>query len=551
MFSKLKAIDWHLHHEYPLLALWLILVILRFPNFLEPYWYGDEAIYLTIGVAMRQGALLYKDIIDHKTPLIYYLAMTPTQAYFRLLLTSWMLAATTAFYYLCLRLMKSLRFTVLTTLLFILVTTLPWFEGNIPNGELFVMGFVLVAISLLLNTKLYQNFFALDPTLVKATKNHHPILQIISNTLHNTHDVLLFVASGFLLGLAVLTKVPALFDATGLLTVSWFTLTNTFTFRRLADWRLNVVQVITQSSLIAIGILLPILLSIVYYALRGTLPQYLEYGLLYNFRYIQAWGLPFNDPLLVWLFSFQGKIAVVVVSLVVLSCLKKWLTPAFQFALGWFVFALFATLLSSRPYPHYFLQIMPPLMVVIGLVLQKLYQFKKTTPPQKHDFASYLLPTLLGILAVVTSVMIMLLLNVGLYPTFKYYRNSLAYLTNQLSQDEYYQGFDRLMGDNYAAAEIIRGSNDPHLFIWGTNPLLYALAEKSPTGRFTVSFHIKDFKAQTETLADLQADQPKYVVVMNGEEELPGLKEYLFAHYIVNSNFEHFSLWQRWENLPD
>ena len=121
MLNKLKKIDWHLHHEFPLLILLLLLIVLRLPNFLEPYWYGDEAIYLTIGTAMKQGALLYKDIIDHKTPLIYYLAMVPSQVHFRLLLTFWMIASTTAFYYVALRLLKSLKVTVFSTLLFVLL----------------------------------------------------------------------------------------------------------------------------------------------------------------------------------------------------------------------------------------------------------------------------------------------------------------------------------------------------------------------------------------------------------------------------------------------
>ncbi|HEX7017982.1 MAG TPA: hypothetical protein VF209_03690 [Patescibacteria group bacterium] len=550
MLRKLKKIDWHLHHEFPLLILLLILIVLRLPNFLEPYWYGDEAIYLTIGTAMKQGALLYKDIIDHKTPLIYYLAMVPSQVHFRLLLTLWMMVSTTAFYYSALRLLKSLKITVFSTLIFVLLTTLPALEGNIPNGELFVMGFVLTALALLMNTQLYYQFFTLSFTLVQARKHHHPILQVLTNSLHNTRDVSLFLGAGFLLGLAVLTKVPAIFDAAGLLSVAWFVVVDSFSYKKFSLWREKVVQVITQAGLVGIGILSPIVLSIGYYALRGSLPEYLEYGLLYNFRYIQSWGLPFSDPTLVWFFSFPGKITVVLVVVLLLMAFKRWLTPAWQFIVAWSMVALFASLLSSRPYPHYFLQLVPPFSLLVGLLIQKLYQLRQSTAKLWYRVRYYALPIVIGVIPLVLLAAVMNLLNVGLYPTFNYYTRSLRYVTGQMSRQAYYQSFDGLMTENYEAAEIIVLSDDPHLFIWGTNPLLYALTEKSPTGRFTVSFHIKDFKAEAETLADLKEDSPKYVVIMENEVPLPGLTEYLSEDYIINSNFSHFTLWQRWENLP-
>ncbi|MBD3279784.1 MAG: hypothetical protein GF390_03690, partial [Candidatus Pacebacteria bacterium] len=45
--------DQKLSRFYPILSLLSVIAILRLPNFFEPYWYGDEAIYLTIGNALR------------------------------------------------------------------------------------------------------------------------------------------------------------------------------------------------------------------------------------------------------------------------------------------------------------------------------------------------------------------------------------------------------------------------------------------------------------------------------------------------------------------
>src|SRR6185436_10445878 len=49
-------------------------LLLRIPNLFEPYSYGDEMIYVTLGNAIRRGLTLYKDIHDNKPPLLYFLA---------------------------------------------------------------------------------------------------------------------------------------------------------------------------------------------------------------------------------------------------------------------------------------------------------------------------------------------------------------------------------------------------------------------------------------------------------------------------------------------
>ncbi len=57
-----------------LLGILVLILVLRIPSFFEPYYYGDEMIYLTLGEGVRQGATLYKDLHDNKPPLIYIIA---------------------------------------------------------------------------------------------------------------------------------------------------------------------------------------------------------------------------------------------------------------------------------------------------------------------------------------------------------------------------------------------------------------------------------------------------------------------------------------------
>src|SRR3990167_6055899 len=68
-----KLAKWLLIHEAILIILGVV-VFLRVPSLFEPYWYGDEGIYLTIGRAMRGGMELYKEVHDNKPPLLYVVA---------------------------------------------------------------------------------------------------------------------------------------------------------------------------------------------------------------------------------------------------------------------------------------------------------------------------------------------------------------------------------------------------------------------------------------------------------------------------------------------
>src|SRR3989344_2111111 len=67
-------------------------VILRLPSLFEPYWYGDEQIYLAISQGVRKGLVLYRDITDYpnKPPLIYLLAAAAGSVFwFKFMLLMW------------------------------------------------------------------------------------------------------------------------------------------------------------------------------------------------------------------------------------------------------------------------------------------------------------------------------------------------------------------------------------------------------------------------------------------------------------------------------
>ena len=509
MIKLAKRFDKWLHsHLFLLLALTLLLA-LRIPNFFEPYWYGDEGIYLTIGNAIRNGERLYTEIVDHKTPIIYYLAAVPNQFYFRLLTLGWMVVSTIAFYAVAGKLLKKQLPVVISTFIFVFLTSVPWLEGNIPNGELFVMGFVLVGAWLMLETK---------------------------------NKLKLYLA-GIMFGLAILTKVPGLFDVVAWLTMFWFILTNQagwlFKPKSRPKWLQLFKKILAQLSLVVLGIVTPIVVSILYFMAIGSGQDYLQFGLLYNFHYAANWSLPFQNKILVQLFTLPGKVLIAALVYLALTLKSKWFKLKDQLIFGWFILALVGALLSNRPYPHYFQQLVPALALLLGSLVGAI-KFKKKGLNPTVIMSSVLLVLAIGSLR---------LLNFGAYPLLSYYQRFFQLVSGKMTQQEYRQSFNYFMDDNYQAAEIINKSGVDEIFIWGTNPMLYALTQTNPTGKFTVSFHIKDLKAYDETIASVKTKKPLFVVVMDNEgEELPGLDQLLQKYYILNSNFNNFRLWKR---LPE
>ncbi|MBU0576404.1 hypothetical protein KJ707_02875 [Patescibacteria group bacterium] len=522
MINLARRFDRWLHSHLFLLVALLLLIVLRIPNFFEPYWYGDEGIYLTIGNAIKNGERLYSEIVDHKTPIIYFLATVPNQLYFRFLTLVWMLVSTIAFYAVGKKIFKQQLPLIISTLCFVILTSLPWFEGNIPNGELFVMGFVLVGAWLLIRTKLFDFFVGERKTL---------------NTINDSTK---FYLAGLCFGLAILTKVPAVFDVAAWLAIMWFIMTNKAELllksKEKSQWWQLLSKVILQLLIIVAGIFTPILISTIYFVAVGSGQDYLQFGLLYNFHYAANWGLPFDNPILEKFFTLPGKLMIATVVYLILTFKSKKIEPANQLIAGWFILSLVGALLSNRPYPHYFQQLVPALSFLVGVIIATIKSKKKYKLPSLAMNSS-----LIGLF-----IAALLLLDFGAYPTWSYYQKFFKLIGQQISPAEYRQSFNQFMTDNYKAAEIITKSGVSEIFIWGTNPMLYALSNTNPTGKFTVSFHIKDLKAYQETMDSIRTKKPFFIVVMNDEhEELPGLNEYLENNYIINSDFTHFSFWKR------
>ncbi|KKU80736.1 MAG: Glycosyl transferase family protein [Candidatus Gottesmanbacteria bacterium GW2011_GWA1_47_8] len=460
-----------------LIILLLISVILRLPSLHEPFWYGDEGVYLVLGQALKKGLVWYRDIHDNKPPMLYLLAaLSGNVMWFRLLTMLANLVNIAIIWKLAQRFFTAHHWVILATSLFVLATCLPTLEGNIANAEIFMILPITAAMLLLLNAKSLRTYFL----------------------------------SGVLFSLGFLFKVPSAFDfiAAGL----WLLFFGGLQLRQKA-W-------FNKLFWLALGFLLPLAVTFIYYFALGAGRQYFNAAFLQNIGYLASWrtgtqtrsGISSQSGLL-----WRGMI------LLTVTATTWWLTrkddASRRLLPLWFAFALFGALLSERPYPHYLIQILPPAVILLPQLLVR----------QKKNYLVLLL--LLAGLTIGS----VLRYRFYFYPTVKYYQTFIQYITGQISPAEYRNSFDRRVDRNYQIASYIRlhSRPDDHIFVWGDEPFIYALSNRLPTGRYTVAYHIIDFNGQEETMRAIEQAPPLYIVLETNEKRnFKKLIAFTLANYV-------------------
>lgn len=302
-----------------------LVIVLRLPSLFEPYWHGDEGITLTVGQSVRNGAILYKNVADNKTPLLYFLAsIFYTLQSFRLLLFIWTLASTVVFYFIAKILLKT-RGILLSLLVFILLTSTPYMDGNIANGEIFFILPNLLGIYLFL--KGFQN-----------------------------NKILSLVFSGIFFGIGFLFKVPAIFDFIGIIL-----LFSIYFINKPKKMFISLLSLIT-------GFILPNFLIVLFFYFKGAINSYWQYAFLWNFTY-SSW----NNNLLIPYGNILVRVLPISFVIIFIFIKRFVIKPFLAMIILWFSFSLFGSYISARGYIHYFLPIVPPLSLVLG----KLFNYKK------------------------------------------------------------------------------------------------------------------------------------------------------------------------------
>lgn len=472
------------------LPLWLIVTlssvfIVRIPSLFEPFYYGDEMIYLALGQGIRKGLILYKNIHDNKPPLLYFLASISGNVFwFRAILCFWIIATIILFWYFVKSIIKNNATVIAATISFAVLTSMPLLEGEVANAELFMLLPTIAACFVAWKGKGYRSAFI----------------------------------SGLLLSIAALFKIPSIFDVGAVIAIWFFTLK--FNKKDITTFILKVVTLF-------MGISIPIGITFLWYFIRGAGNEYLVAAFLQNFGYVSSWRavgeqVPFlvkNGPLLI-------RALVVVLSFLILFFLRKKRSRLFIFTCAWAVTSLFAATLSERPYPHYLVQVIPSVSLLVGLL-----------------FTDETLEQVLTIFPLIGVFFVAVYFQFWQYSTSLYFGRFITLLTK--NTHEYFESFSPTVERNYEIAKLITTTtnvSDP-VFIWGDSAGIYALSQRLPPIKYVADYHIKDFSSVEETITALEMNHPKMLVFLPESPTPEALSRFAKRYYYPMQSISGALVW--------
>lgn len=460
MKDKLRQIE-NSHHFWYALGISFLFFLLRLPSLFEPFWYGDEGIYETLGLAISRGRVLYTQIWDNKPPLLYYTyaLFQGDQFYVRLLSLFVGISCILIFFALCQKIFNAQKRPVfIATATFAILFGLPFIEGNIANAE---------------------NFMLL-PIIAAA-------YSIYTYPLKNGGIKRLAIA-GILLGIAFLYKIVGIFDFAALLVfLSITAFPNSYTAKAIFTY---VTKFIRTASVFALGFVLPFLISVLYFLSQGALGAYTQAVFLSTVGYV-GYGNTFIIP--------QGllisKLLVLVAFVLYLLIKRQSVSRQTLFISLWVAFSLFNSFFSQRPYTHYVLVLLPSFSLVIGSIFFTKNRFR-------------IVSLLAGILLSFTS--LFFFNHWSVQKTVGYYTNFMSFITGEKSVTDYEAFFDRRVPQDMELVHYLNthGKDNKTLFIWGNAAQIYYQTGTLPPGRFTVAYHIAGLKDHEEETARALKDNP-------------------------------------------
>jgi 4-amino-4-deoxy-L-arabinose transferase-like glycosyltransferase len=474
---------------------WLVLILavvilLRIPSFFEPYYYGDEAIYLNLGEGIKKGLTLYSQIHDNKPPAIYLLgALAGNLFWFKAILAFWSLATIIFFWHLAKALFPNKeRLHKIAVVVFALLTTLPLLEGNIANSELFMIGPTIVGFLILLTQKLnFKNIFL----------------------------------AGVFFSLAALFKIPAAFDIPAIV-VYWLIQT---------DFKKEDLKVIAKRTFFLIlGFSLPILLTFIYFAFKGALKDYFVAAFLQNIGYLSSWRGEIQKPFLVRNLPLLIRSLIVLSGLGVLFAFKKKLSRQFLFLSAWTLFGLFAITLSERPYPHYLIQVVPEVSFFFALLL-----------------AERSLEQSLSILPLVLVFFVPFYYKYWHYSTLTYYQRFASFMAGKINKEEYFFGFGKRVNANYELTNVLVTSTSPKdsVYVWGEeSPVVYALAKHLPPYKYVATYHVLDYSTREAEAKILVEKKPSLIVLLPESPTFPQIIPLLRKDYFLLLTLKGAEVWR-------
>ncbi len=447
------------------LGLGLVLVIamvgLRWPGFGQPHWGIDEGVTFTIAQQLAEGDVLYRDAVDHRTPLVPYL-----KAIIFLVAGDW----------------NTWAVRCVVAAMLGLTAVLLWRIGRRLGDEATGVASALISIPAMhlliglpdgpaANTAWFVIFFSSIGFWCFARAIGRPGFAV-------------GLPVGFAFGLSALCKQPALLD----FGVTWVIIT--LAALRQPEDRRALARLFGGQLL---GAALPVVGFAATYAAQGAWSNFVYYAFTYNtavyipaggdIDYLQAMAEPFrlarqHVPTInvLALAGGLGLLATAVSRLFRRGPLDvlPWLI------LGWTATGILSTGLSGRTFAHYSVQVLPGLSLAAGWTVAQFYQIAR-----RSDW-----PRWLGRLSLAaTTVAIVVSATPRAVTQFK--------LTQTWESQ------------NVPTGELLARFSAPteRIFVWGYFPEYHLMAQRLPATRFVYSNFLTGLVPWSEMDAFISTDR--------------------------------------------
>jgi hypothetical protein len=280
----------------------------------------------------------------------------------------------------------------------------------------------------------------------------------------------------------------------------------------------EIKNIIKKTFYLSIGVFTPIFLTLIWYFVKGALSDYIKAAFLQNVGYLSSWHpeaktLPFyikNAPLL-------ARAFIVFLGLIFIYLTRKKINKNFAFISGWLLLSLFAATLSERPYPHYLIQAVPSISLLLGIL-----------------FAGNELTQSLSVIPLTLAFFVPVYFKFWYYPSIPFYKNFISFVLGRTNKSAYFNYFGNETERNYKIANFIKGTTKSadRIFVWGDDAKIYALSRRLPPVKYVADYHIKDYWDKNEAQEKIIASKPKIVVILPTSEKLPKLEGWLEANYL-------------------
>lgn len=485
----LKKLTDKLHLPKWLCIFLFLILILRIPSFFEPYFYGDEIIYMALGQGIRQGIHLYKGIYDNKPPLLYIVAAIAGNLFWFKAILAFVNIISIYFFWKLSEILfpKKNLLHKTSTIVFGLLTTLPLLEGNIVNAELFMIAPIIGGLIIIFSKK--NNF-----------KN-------------------LFLV-GSLFSIASLFKMPAFFDLPAII-IFWLIYS--------ISKKTEFIAFIKRVLYLSLGFIVPIFLTFIWFYFQGSLKDYVLAAFLQNVGYLSSYSSNLQQPFLIKNLPLLIRGFIVLLTAILLYLKRNKLSKNFIFISLWLFFSLFGATLSGRPYPHYLIQAVPAISLLFGML-----------------FTDKSIEQSLTLIPLTVAFFIPVFFHYYHYPTLSYYSRFVNFASRGISKKEYLISFDKNVIRNYDISNFLASSMDKKekVFIVGDSATIYALSRRLPPIKYVADYHINDYSSLQNEVSILSQNLPKFIVILPQKMNLISLVPTIRQNYVLVSEIDGAEIWK-------